>query len=427
MLSLKELSADPALADIEDVIARSAPDRRVHALQRLTDHFVSAEPELTKEQADVFNSVFQHLVENIEKAARIRLSAKLADKASAPHGIVRGLAFDEDIQVAGPVLERSKALRDEDLIHVAETYGNDHLLAVARRESLTVAVTDVLVERGDHEVIRVVAANEGAKLSRDGFRRLIDRAKGDADLQETIGTRPDLPDDCYPRLLAQATESVVRRLAATRLFEDPRRLRSVAHEVADRFAILLAGDGSELSGAMTEVLALRNAGGLDERTLRDFARRRQPAHILAATSLVCNLSLAATKRLFAFDSLDPLVVVAKANNIGWLTLRDMLRASYEHGATETALAQAFDNYTKTTRETAQRVIRFWQVRDPAMRPRQMCFDGGGVDQNLRGRTPGLGEGVEQIDPHAFRGPSDKAAVKGPTRPVFGRRIGPATA
>ncbi|NJO54639.1 MAG: DUF2336 domain-containing protein, partial [Bacteroidales bacterium] len=197
--------AAPLLADLDAVLTRSTHSHRVDILRRITDLFISTEPNLNEEQAAVFDLVFQHLVTNIEAAARVELSEKIANQLQAPHGIVRGLALDPDIKVAQPVLLHSPVLRDEDLVCVVENHGREHMLAIAQRETLASAVTDVLVERGDHEVIRAIAANDGAKFSRAGFHRLIDRSKGDSDLQEIIGTRPDLPDDCYPTLLAQAT------------------------------------------------------------------------------------------------------------------------------------------------------------------------------------------------------------------------------
>lgn len=368
MTSSEPAVATSLLADIDEVLTRSPHAQRVDALRRVTDLFVKTVPSLTEEQAAVFDAVFQRLVTNIEATARAELSQKIAFLPQAPHGVVRGLALDPDIQVAQPVLQHSRVLRDDDLISVAETHGKDHMLAIARRDELAPAVTDVLVERGDHDVIRAVAANDGARLSRSGFHRLIDRSKGDADLQETIGTRPDLPDDCYPALLAQATETVIRKLSATRVFNDASRVRRVTHDAADRFAAILIDGESDLADAMAELQALRDRGQLDERMLRDFARRRQMAYVLAGICLICDLGLAITRRLFMLDTLDPLVVVAKANGISWLTLRDILRASEERHATEAALTLAFDNYTKMSRETAKRIIRFWQVRDPAMRP-----------------------------------------------------------
>jgi hypothetical protein len=51
----------------------------------------------------------------------------------------------------------------------------------------------------------------------------------------------------------------------------------------------------------------------------------------------------------------------------------------------------------------------------------------GVDQNLGRRAGGLGERLEQLDPHAFRRPPDKAIVERLLRPIIRRRVDPTTA
>jgi len=61
------------------------------------------------------------------------------------------------------------------------------------------------------------------------------------------------------------------------------------------------------------------------------------------------------------------------------------------------------------------------------RSRAMRLHGGGVDENLGGRTAGLGKRLEQIGPHALGGPAHIAVVECFLRPVVGRRIDPATA
>ncbi|ALK08721.1 DUF2336 domain-containing protein [Blastochloris viridis] len=368
MPSSQPADATSLLADIDEVLTRSPHAHRIDALRRVTDLFVRTEPTLTGQQAELFDAVFQRLVDDIEAAARIELSERIAPLPQAPHGVVRGLALDPEIKVAEPVLRHARVLRDDDLISVAETHGNGHMLAIARRDQLAIAVTDVLVERGDREVVRTAAANDGATFSRAGFHRLIDRSKGDAELQETLGTRPDLPGDCYPALLAQASETVIRKLSATRVFHDAGHVRRVTHDAADRLAAALIDGADDLANAMAELQAMRDRGQLDERLIRDFARRRQFAYVLAGISLLCDLGLAFTKRLLTLNTLDPLVVVAKANGLGWLTLRDILQADDARSANEAAIAQAFDAYSKMSRETARRIIRFWQERDPAMRP-----------------------------------------------------------
>ena len=66
---------------------------------------------------------------------------------------------------------------------IARARGQDHLLAISKRDTLSERVTDVLVNRGDQVVVRSVAGNDGARFSEGGLTRLLDKARGDAILR----------------------------------------------------------------------------------------------------------------------------------------------------------------------------------------------------------------------------------------------------
>jgi Uncharacterised protein conserved in bacteria (DUF2336) len=65
-------------------------------------------------------------------------------------------AFDDDIDVARPLLTHSERLDDRALLASASTKSQRHLLAPSQRKSLSEAVTDVLVKRGDRSVTFVL-------------------------------------------------------------------------------------------------------------------------------------------------------------------------------------------------------------------------------------------------------------------------------
>src|SRR5580704_8958796 len=83
--------------------------------------------------------------ERIETRALIRLSTVLAPVDNAPIEVIRRMAHDDEIEVAGPVLVRSTRLSDDDLIRIAETRSQQHQLAISGRALLIEMVTDVLV------------------------------------------------------------------------------------------------------------------------------------------------------------------------------------------------------------------------------------------------------------------------------------------
>jgi uncharacterized protein (DUF2336 family) len=74
------------------------------------------------------------LVEKADTRSRAELSERLAAVANAPVKVVRRLAGDADISVAGPILERSPGLAEADLLEIAKT-SEAHGLAISRRKT----------------------------------------------------------------------------------------------------------------------------------------------------------------------------------------------------------------------------------------------------------------------------------------------------
>jgi hypothetical protein len=67
-------------------------------------------------------------------------------------------------------------LGEGDLIASASQQGQDHPLAIAQRETISEKVTDILIERGEQKVVHGVAKNAGARISDDGFGKLVLRS-----------------------------------------------------------------------------------------------------------------------------------------------------------------------------------------------------------------------------------------------------------
>jgi uncharacterized protein (DUF2336 family) len=209
------MSAGQSLvAELEDAIHSGSKDRRVDSLRRITDLFLLDADRLTNEQIEVFDDVLSHLITRIEKKAVVELSGRLAPVKNAPLEVVRCLARDDDIAVAELVLTRSTRLSTKDLIEIANAKSHAHLLAISGRDRLDSAVTDVLLDRGDRQVMHKLAANDGARFSETGFATLVRQSEGDEQLAEKVGLRIDVPLQLFRQLLLQASEAVRDRLLA---------------------------------------------------------------------------------------------------------------------------------------------------------------------------------------------------------------------
>jgi uncharacterized protein (DUF2336 family) len=203
------------IAELEDAVQSSAPDRRVATLRRVTDLFLHGAKHFNEEQINLFDDVLLHLVKRVEVKALAELSTRLAPAPNAPAGVVRQLARHDDILVAGPVLSQSERLSTADLIEIAKTKGHEHLLAISDRSLVDETVTDVLLERGSTQIFHKLARNHGAFFSKSGFKTLVNYAKTDEALAEKMGQRVDIPPQMLRDLVLKATESVRNRLLAT--------------------------------------------------------------------------------------------------------------------------------------------------------------------------------------------------------------------
>ena len=157
------------IPELEEVVQHGSREKRAETLQRITALFLNGASNYNDEHVDIFDEVFGLLIEEIETKARAELANHLAPVSNAPIKVLRRLANDDDIAVAGPVLKLAPRLAESDLIDVAETKSQAHLHAISGRRALGEAVTDVLVRRGNRDVARRVADNRGARISKKGF------------------------------------------------------------------------------------------------------------------------------------------------------------------------------------------------------------------------------------------------------------------
>ena len=90
--------------------------------------------------------------------------------ANAPRNLVGQLAREDEIVIAGPLLRRSPVIDEQALIEIARDKGQEHLLAMTERPALSPGLTDVIIGRGDREVVRRTAGKTGASSRNRAMR-----------------------------------------------------------------------------------------------------------------------------------------------------------------------------------------------------------------------------------------------------------------
>ena len=156
------MEARSLLQELDDAVSRGSPESRLRALWHATDLLIAGT--YTEDQIWTFGELIGRLASEIEVAARIQLAKRLARTDNAPITIINKLAFDNSINVAGPILRHSERLDVRTLVENVRTKSQSHLMAISKRKSIAVPVTDELVTRGDQEVVSSVATNDGARF-----------------------------------------------------------------------------------------------------------------------------------------------------------------------------------------------------------------------------------------------------------------------
>jgi uncharacterized protein (DUF2336 family) len=360
---------DATLAFIRELdvkVGQLSAERRSLTLRHLTDLFIVGGDQFSSGDIEIIDDIFIRLTETIEESARALLAIRLAPVAKAPPKVLRLLACDNAIDVASPVLRQAEKLDDATLVKCAMSKGQEHLLAIAQRKALSAIVTDVLVQRGDWQVLHRTARNTGAVFSKNGFGVLVERARGDGVLTNCVGARQDLPKQLLNVLLDDASDAVRMRLKA----ELSHAHYDVNFAVDDATALLrnyAAKDAPQLTSAEISVNSLNRLGQLNDGKLAELAKTRRINELVYALSLMSRAPSDAVFELVHAPDKEAFFLLTKAIGLSWETswiIATSCNADLGFSAGDVATYKIA--YQRMRQATAQAILKFRYARGGAI-------------------------------------------------------------
>jgi uncharacterized protein (DUF2336 family) len=305
---------------------------------------------------------------HIEISAKALLSNRLAPIDRAPPLTIRTLAFDDLIEVAAPVLSQSERLDDETLIETARKKSQAHLMAISTRKMLSGAVTDVLVQRGNDEVVHSTVSNPGAEFSDGGFTRLVNRAEGNDGLATCVGMRPNIPRHLYLKLLAKASETVRAKLEAAN--QPATQHVSDAVREATRLARWApSAISQETAIAHALVKSLYEDGRLDEYQVAAFADAGKFDEANAGIAALANVSVSIAENMMVETRAEGVMILAKISAMSWPTVKAIISMRDKLAGKEASdLESCKATYERLRPSTAQQVLRFHRMQQSATSP-----------------------------------------------------------
>jgi uncharacterized protein (DUF2336 family) len=363
MIRVVTMEAPSLLQELDDAVSRGSAESRLRALWHTTDLLIAGT--YTEDQIWTFGEVIGRLASEIEVAARTQLAKRLARIDNAPIKIINKLAFDDSIDVAGPILRYSERLDVRTLVDNVRTKSQSHLLAISKRNSIAIPVTDELVARGNQKVVSSVAANKGARFSNFGFLHMIKRSESDSILAEQLGLRKDIPRHLFQQLIAKASDDVKKKLARER----PDIASQILSSVTDVTGALHSKFGPASKNYFTakRVVARKHQyGNLAENSILEYARSRKVEETTVGLSLLCSLPVDVVERALIENNREMTLILAKALDFSWETTMSLLFLhAKDHRIAARDLDGMSEEFIRLNPQTCRSVLEFYRSRKNA--------------------------------------------------------------
>jgi uncharacterized protein (DUF2336 family) len=351
---------------LDEIVKHGDPKRRAEAARRIAAMFLEDAATLQPSHVELFDELLIGLIPFTETIARAELAERLSFIANAPRGLIGQLAREDEILVAAPILRRSPVIGEQALLEIASSKGQGHLLAMSERSILSPDLTDVLLGRGDRDVVRRAAGNAGAVFSENGYSELIKRSGQDGVLTLAVGQRGDLSDARLKELLAGSIEVVRRRLLDV---VRPDRQAAIARAMNELSGLPEPAENKrDYAPAQRKVLAMHVANELNETVLLGFAKSLRFEDSIAALAAMSGVKIATLDRLISGDRLDPILIVGKTIGLDWATVRALilLRLGPHRMPASSDLENTRLNFARLMPSAAERVVDFWKAHEAGL-------------------------------------------------------------
>lgn len=349
------------LPDLIALAEEGSSEKRRALLRELTEHFFGT-PARTATEDTLYGAVLAKLADDMELAVRAELSTRFSNTPDAPHALIRRLANDE-AAVAGAVLAHSPVLTDEDLLGVVRKHGQDHLRAVSTRTSVSEAVSEVIVERGDDETLGTLLRNDGARLSRKASETAVERAKANPALHDATVSRAGLPADLLNDMYFVVEARLRNQILEQNARMDPALLDAA---LAAGRARIATDDGAlppDYSECLAYVEELKAAGQLTPQMLARFLRSGGRTSFLIALAQLSDIDFHTARQIVDRRELDALAVVCKAADLDRALFLTYAVVLLNDDGDAMAKAHSYARmYAELSREAALRTLRFWRMR-----------------------------------------------------------------
>jgi uncharacterized protein (DUF2336 family) len=170
-------------------------------------------PHLSERERLLMREILLKLSRDVEMAVRIALAERLADDEDAPTDLVLMLC-DDRIEVARPVIMRSRKLTDVEILKFIREASVDHQASIAARPNIGEPVTNVLARSEAETVLVNLVRNATARIGTLAFETLVEKSRAMESLHGPLATRRDLPPVLATKMSDWVSEAIKAHITA---------------------------------------------------------------------------------------------------------------------------------------------------------------------------------------------------------------------
>ncbi|HOY76481.1 MAG TPA: DUF2336 domain-containing protein [Hyphomonadaceae bacterium] len=350
-----------SFAMLVDLAKEKSSEKRRELMRQVTDSFLTTAEPRTDREAELFDEIVGALTADLETQVRVDLAKKVAASRLSIRRTALRLANDV-IDVARPVLESSRALTQADLVEVVRAQSQEHMMAVTRRDDIGEHVSSALVAKGSDPVVASLLNNQTARISRETYERVAERAQTSVALQSPLVKRESVPLEVlnlvYSRVSADLRKEILSKFQGASEAQIQSALQSAKEHVAEAYGALPRD--YQLAKEHVDDMEKRNA--LQPSSLEALLRSNNRTAFLIAFARLVGVDFDLATRHWDAKDVDAIALLCRAATFPrpvFVTLCMMMLGG--SGGLQKAEAHG-RMFEQVPVESAQRAIRFWKIR-----------------------------------------------------------------
>lgn len=328
------LQADLVLAkDVNQQVREELAYKIGRLIPTLTDHESERLAEMTFQ-------VLEILAKDQVPQVRAIIADEIKHLVDVPKRLIKRLAQDAEVAVAGPILEYSPLLSDEQILQIVTSgLRGGALEAVARRKNIPNKISQAVVDQDEDPATAELLKNQTANISEKLMGEIAMTAENRPSLHLPLVDRRSLSKGTLRRIATFVSAALVERmLSANRMEED------IAHEI--RMAVrerIDAGEATtvedDIDNGADKAERMHKAGKLDEYAFLDAIDEEDTGFLDRGFALLSKLPSDQVTKMFESGSAKGLcaltwkaglgadIAVSLQRRIGKIPAKSMIQAN----------------------------------------------------------------------------------------------------